>query len=249
MGLPIIEDRDGVRWITFNRPEIANALHVEDLECVADTVRNLDQTTRAVVITGAGDRAFSGGMHLDNFRGATPVTARKLISQVGNFLRAVRLCPVATVAALNGACLGAGFELALACDIRIAHADVLVGLPEVKLGIPSVADAALLPAFVGLSKAREIILTGDLYRLDELGAHFANRVTEPGRLYDEVDAMLAKVTAPTRQVIAAQKFLFETWLNCGISTSVTVSFDVFGDMFADPATNQAVDNYRPAGRA
>jgi enoyl-CoA hydratase/isomerase-like protein/CoA transferase family III len=129
-----------------------------------------------------------------------------------DFLRATRQSPVPTVAMLNGACLGAAFELALACDIRIARPGVRIGLPEVKLGIPSVADAALLPGFVGLAKAREMILTGDLYDIAELGSAFANRVVEPDRLCAETERMLETLTAPTRQVIAAPKSLFETWL-------------------------------------
>ncbi|WP_219418848.1 enoyl-CoA hydratase/isomerase family protein [Pseudonocardia nigra] len=248
MGAPIVTDEDHVRWITINRPEIANALRIEDLGLIADAVRGIDDDVRAVVLTGAGDRAFSAGMHLDTFRSATPVTARRLIGRVGDFLRAVRRAPVPTVAVLNGVCLGAAFELALACDIRIAQPGVRVGLPEVKLGIPSVADAALLPAFVGLSRAREMILTGDLYDLEALGPGFANRVVEPDGLRAETAAMLAKLTLPTRQVIAAQKSLFETWLDTGISTSVSTSVDVFGDLFADPATVEAVESYAAATR-
>lgn len=251
MGTPIVTDEDRVRWITFNRPEVANALRIEDLDHVADAVRDLgagDGAVRAIVFTGAGERAFSAGMHLDTFRAATPITARRLIGRVGDFLRAVRLAPVPTVAMLNGVCLGAALELALACDIRIAHPGVLLGLPEVKLGIPSVVDAALLPAFVGLSRAREMILTGDLYDLDAFGPGFANRVVEQEQLRAGTLAMLEKLTGPTPQVIAAQKSLFETWLNSGISTCVSTSVDVFGDLFADPATAEAVEGYRARRR-
>ncbi|HEY4421103.1 MAG TPA: enoyl-CoA hydratase/isomerase family protein [Pseudonocardia sp.] len=244
MGLPTVADLDRVRWITFNRPEAANALHVEDLDRVADAVRDLGEGVRAIVFTGAGQRTFSAGMHLDAFRGLTPITARRLIARVADFLRAVRLSPVPTVAMLNGACLGAALELALACDIRIAHPAVRLGLPEVKLGIPSVADAALLPAFVGLSRAREMILTGDVYDLEAFGPGFANRVADPERLRAVTLAMLEKLTGHTPQVIAAQKSLFETWLNHGVTTSVSTSVDVFGDLFADPATARAVESYQ-----
>jgi len=244
MGLPTVADLDRVRWITFNRPEAANALRVEDLDHVADAVRDLGGGIRAIVFTGAGERTFSAGMHLDAFRDLTPITARRLIARVADFLRAVRLSPVPTVAMLNGACLGAALELALACDIRIAQPAVRLGLPEVKLGIPSVADAALLPAFVGLSRAREMILTGDLYDLEAFGPGFANRVAEPERLRAATLAMLEKLTGHTPQVIAAQKSLFETWLNDGITTSVSTSVDVFGDLFDDPATAVAVESYQ-----
>jgi enoyl-CoA hydratase/carnithine racemase len=244
MGSPSVVDDGTIRWITFDRPEAANALHPDDLDLAADAVRGIGDGTRAVVFTGSGERAFSAGMHLDTFRGSTPITARRQIARVGDFLRAVRQAPVATVAMLNGACIGAALELALACDLRTARPGVRLGLPEVKLGIPSVVDAALLPAFVGLSRAREMILTGDLYDLDAFGPGFANRVAEPDRLRAETLALVERVSTPTREVIAAQKALFETWLDHGITTSVATSIDVFAGVFAEPATHEAIHSYR-----
>jgi enoyl-CoA hydratase len=244
MALPVVDDMDGVRWITIDRPEVANALQVEDLGAMAAAVAGVGDSTRAIVFTGSGDRAFSAGMHVDSFRGLTPETARALITHVGDFLRTVRLCPVPTVAMLNGACVGAAFELTLACDIRIARTGVRVGLPEVLVGIPSVVDAALLPAYVGLSKAREMILTGGLYDVEELGSAYANRVVDGAQLRSATQELLAALTTPTREVLAAQKQLFETWLNTGIAASVDESIGVFGDVFAHPATAEAIERYR-----
>jgi enoyl-CoA hydratase len=237
MGQPTVVDEGHVRWITFDRPASANALRIEDVVLAADAVRGIDDVIRAVVFTGSGDRAFSAGMHLETFRDLDPDSARRTITQIADVLRAVRLCPVPTVAMLNGACIGAAFELALVCDVR-------VGLPEVLLGIPSVVDAALLPAFVGLSKARELILTGGLYRLTELGGQLANLVVPAEELRAATEEMLERLTRPTRQVIAAQKRLFESWLNSGIEASVAGSIEVFADHFADPATAEAIAEYR-----
>jgi enoyl-CoA hydratase len=244
MSLPQVVDAAGVRWITIDRPDAANALTLDDLQHLTAAVREVEATTRAVVFTGAGERAFCAGMHLDTFRGLTPVTARQVITQVGDFLAAVRRCPAVTAVMLNGACLGVALELALACDLRIARTGVMVGLPEVKLGIPSVVDAALLPAYVGLSRAREMILTGDSVSVEELGASFANRIVPPSELRGATDDLLASVLAHTRTVIAAQKSLFETWLNGGITESVAASIGVFGNVFADPSTRDAVEAYR-----
>jgi enoyl-CoA hydratase len=244
MGQPAVVDEGHVRWITFDRPASANALRIEDVVLVADAVRGIDDGIRAVVFTGSGNRAFSSGMHLETFRDLDPDGARVTITQIADLLRAVRLCPVPTVAMLNGACIGAAFELALVCDVRVAHPDVRVGLPEVLLGIPSVVDAALLPAFVGLSKARELILTGGLYRLTELGGQLANRVVPAEELRAATEEMLERLTRPTASVIAAQKRLFESWLNNGIEASVAGSVDVFADHFADPTTAEAIAGYR-----
>lgn len=245
MALPLIRDDGPVRHITLDRPEQANALRLEDLDAIADAVTGIGPTTRAIVITGAGDRAFAAGMHLDTFRDAAPSDGRAIISRVGACLEAVRRCPVATVARINGVCVGAAFELVLACDVRVAHPGVRVGLPEVKLGIPSVADAALLPAFLGPALAHELILTGDLYTLDELGpGRLMNRVVPPEQLDDAVADLCARLTAPTATVVAAQKGLFETWRDSGISDSVATSIDVFAEVFADPSTRTAIEAYR-----
>jgi enoyl-CoA hydratase len=182
MGLPLIHDDNGIRWITLDRPEIRNALRVEDLDHIADGVRSAGRHVRAIILTGAGDRAFSAGMHVKTFADATPESARKSIARVRDCLGAIRLSPRPTVALINGYCIGAGFEMALACDLRVAHPQVQFGLPEVKLGIPSVVDAALLQQFVGLSKAKEIILSGDMYPLADF-AHtgIANRIVDGTR--------------------------------------------------------------------
>src|SRR5262245_21354487 len=119
-------------------------------------------------MTGAGERAFSAGMHLDAFHDLTPEAARRLIVAVRDCLAAVRLAPFPTISMINGHCLGAAFEIALACDLRIAASHATVGLPEIQVGIPSVVDAALLQQHIGLSKAKEMILTGDLFPVAEL---------------------------------------------------------------------------------
>lgn len=245
MGLPLVADDGPVRRITLDRPEQANALHLDDLDAIAEAVGGIGPATRAVVLTGSGDRAFAAGMHLDTFRDTAPEDGMAIISRVAACLGAVRRCPVATVARLNGVCVGAAFELALACDVRVAHPGVRVGLPEVKLGIPSIADAALLPAFLGPSKAHELILTGDLYSLDELGAdRLVNRLVPAEELDDAVADLCARLSAPTTEVIAAQKGLFETWRNAGIADAVTTSLDVFAEVFALPATRAAIESYR-----
>ncbi|MBW0105400.1 enoyl-CoA hydratase/isomerase family protein [Pseudonocardia sp. KRD291] len=245
MGQPLVRDDGPIRRITIDRPEQANALRLEDLDVIGDSVRDIGPQIRAIVFSGAGDRAFSAGMHLDTFRDAAPEDGLALISRVAACLDAVRRCPVATVARLNGVCVGAAFELVLACDVRVAHPGVRVGLPEVKVGIPSIADAALLPAFLGPSKAHELILTGDLYTLDELGAdRLVNRLVPAEELDDAVADLCARLVAPTAEVIAAQKGLFETWRNTGIADSVTASLDVFAEVFALPATREAIEEYR-----
>jgi enoyl-CoA hydratase len=246
MGSPQIrDDEHGTRWITIDRPEIANALRLADLDVLAGAVTGAGPGVRAIVITGAGERSFSAGMHVDTFSAAGRDSGREVISRVRDCVGAVRLSPLPTIAMVNGYCLGAAFELALACDLRVACPDARFGLPEVRLGIPSVVDAALLHHYVGLSKAREIILTGAMYSAADLApSGLANKVAERPLLRAAVEELLAGLRALTPRVIAAQKALFETWLNTGLQAGIDESVEVFADVFADPATAAAIAAYQ-----
>lgn len=245
MGLPLVHDDGPVRTITLDRPEHANALRLDDVEAIGAAVRGIGPDTRVIVFTGSGERAFGAGMHLEVFTTAAPGAGRAIITGLADTLDVVRRAPVATIARLNGVCLGAAFELALACDVRVAHTGVVVGLPEVKLGIPSVVDAALLPDLLGASLAHEMILTGDPYPVDGPAGRLVNRLVDgPGDLDAAVHDLAGRLAAPTREVVAAQKALFETWRNRGIADGVAASVDVFAEVFELPATRDAIAAYR-----
>lgn len=243
MGLPRVVDAGGVRTITLDRPEVRNALTLDDLDVVAAAVTRPPPGVRAIVLTGAGDRAFSSGMHVQTFVDTPLDKGRELIRRVGACTGAVRLSPVPTVAVVRGYCLGAAFEIALACDLRVATPDARFGLPEVLLGIPSVVDAALLQHHVGLSRAKELVLTGANYGVDALPG-LANRVAPADQIDVVVAELLSTLMSLTPDVIAAQKALFETWLNEGLQKGIDASIDVFGDVFALPVTQQVVADYR-----
>lgn len=247
-----VERRGPYLWITFDRPAKLNVLHPEDLPGLRDVVVNLDPDVTGLVFTGAGDRAFSAGMNIEAFTSLDPASAKAFIGQLAAVMRAIRQAPVVTVAAISGYCLGGAFELALACDLRVVTTTAAFGLPEIKVGIPSVIDAALLPGFVGLSKAREMILTGDAYRLDELPPHsIANVVAEPGRLAEATERLLERTATHTRTVTAAQRRLFGLWLNHPLDEAVELSTDEFAGTFGAQETREQVERHyrRITGRS
>jgi enoyl-CoA hydratase/carnithine racemase len=232
-----VRDEDGVRWITLCRPERLNALMPDDLDAVTRALTDPAASPRATVFTGAGPRAFSVGMHLDVFEGLDPPGARDLIVKLRDCLAAVRTAPFPTLCAINGHCLGAAFELALASDLRIAADQATVGLPEIKVGIPSVVDAALLQQYVGLSKAKEMILTGDLYPVAELERYgLFNAVVPAEGLLDATRRILDRVAGWTPTVVAAQKRLFEIWQNGSLAAGIEASLDEFARVFAADET-------------
>jgi enoyl-CoA hydratase/carnithine racemase len=196
-----------------------------------------------LVLTGAGGRAFSAGMHVDTFVSAGPDGGRDVIERVGACVGAVRTTPVPTICVVDGYCLGAAFEMALACDLRVATPQSSFGLPEVLLGIPSVVEASLLLPHVGLSLATEMILTGARYPAGAMPAGFVNRLVAREALAGAVTELVAALTQSTREVLAAQKSLFGTWLDTGLTEGIETSKQVFGDVFALPVTQTAISDY------
>jgi enoyl-CoA hydratase len=249
--MPAVESyvTDDVLHITFRRPAQLNALTVADLDEITALVTQPADQVRALVFRGAGTRSFSAGIHVDTFTDLGPARARAVIGHVRDCLAAVRTTPLPTAAMINGYCLGAAFELALACDLRVAADDAQFGLPEVKVGIPSVADAALLAAYVGLGRAKEIILTGDLYPAPDLDRWgLLNRVVPCADLEAETLRLLRRVTRHTRTVLASQKRLFEVWQNTPLAEGIRVSTEEFAQVFEAPETLEQVRSYRSSMR-
>mgnify|MGYP003693748185 CR=1 FL=1 len=137
-------------------------------------------------------------MHLKAFSELTPERAREFIVKNRKVLAAVRTAPFPTIAAINGHCLGTGLGLALVSDIRIAVPHATFGLPEIKVGVPSVCDIALLQQHIGLSKAKEVILTGDSYPVEQLLPYgFLNAVVPADELMVETKRMLGRLVRHT----------------------------------------------------
>jgi enoyl-CoA hydratase len=235
--------------VTFGRPEKLNALTREDIAVATKAVEDLPHGVRGVVFAGAGHRAFCAGVHVQVFHGLSARDARAFISDLGGLLTAARRAPVPTLCAINGYCLGAGMELALACDLRVATTDAVFGMPEIKVGIPSVLDAALLQQHLGLGKAKELLLTGDLYGIAELDGHgFLNKIVPPDDLEKAATDLARAVAGHSPIAMASQKRLFETWQNVGLQASIDVSIGEFAEVFADPDARERINSYRPDDR-
>jgi enoyl-CoA hydratase len=240
-------EAEGVWWITFNRPEASNAFTLADLDRLSEIFEEAGDRPLAAVLTGAGTSAFSAGMHLQAFSALTPERAREFIVKNRRLLASVRTAPFPTIAAINGHCLGTGLGLALVSDIRIAVPHATFGLPEIKVGVPSVCDIALLQQHIGLSKAKEVILTGDNYRVEELLPYgFLNAVVSADELVAETKRMLARVIRHTRTVTTAQKRLFEIWQTTNLTAGIDMSVDVFASVFDSPETYEQINRHRLA---
>ena len=159
-------------WITFNRPEARNALTFAMYEALADLCRNVpeDGSVRAVVLSGAGGKAFAAGTDMTQFRAFDKAQdALDYEARIDAVLEAVERCPVPTVAAINGACTGGGAAIAAACDLRIASASLKFGFPIARtLGnCLAAANLGRLSSLMGAGRVREMIFTARLIEANE----------------------------------------------------------------------------------
>jgi len=227
-GLVRVETKKGCAWVTLDRPPL-NLIVPELIGELRGAFEALsrDASVRAAVVTGAG-RAFTAGMQVQVLSKLTPDTARALITSLHEAIHAVHDAPFPTIAMVNGPCLGAGFELAMACDLRVAAAGALLGLPEVKVGAPSVIEAALLPALVGPGRAAEMLLTGESVTAEQaLAWGLVNRVVPADKLEAVTSGLADQILACAPSAIRLQKELIVRWRNSDLATAVRSGIDAF----------------------
>ena len=245
MGAPLTLQRAGAAvWCTLDRPPL-NLFEPTLISAVRDTFTELasDRTTRVAVIVGSG-RAFTAGMDVRVLRDLDVGRARELITALHDAIAAVHRAPFPVIAAVNGACLGAGFELALACDLRVAAAGAAFGLPEVRVGVPSVIQAALLPPMIGPGRAAEMLLTGaPITAAQALDWGLVNRVVPDDRLRAAADELVAAILASGPEAIRLQKELIVRWRETDLATAVRYGINAFAAAYATAEPREGMNAY------
>lgn len=207
-----------------------------------------EQAVRAVVLTGEGERAFIGGADMREMAGFEPDTARKFISTLHEVCLRLREHPVPTIARINGYCLGGGMEIAASCDLRVASANAKFGMPEVRVGIPSVIEAALLPRIIGAGRARDLVLTGDIITADDAYAMgFVRRPVALGDLDTAVEQCLASVLAAGASAIRDQKALFKHWDAGSLEDAIDASVDFFANAYRTSEPKRMMGSFLSGG--
>src|SRR5215469_2238538 len=186
-----------------------------------------DGDLRAVIVTGAGTRAFSGGVNIDEMVGIDgPKTARAFITGVHRMCDCVRQIPVPVIAKVRGHCYGGALELIASCDLRISASDARFGMPEVRLGIPSVVEAAILPMLIGWGRTRRLLYTGETILADQaLAWGLVEEVAPPEGLDAAVDACLRSILACGPAAIRDQKALMQAWERLPLAKAVSAGID------------------------
>ena len=227
-----LEKENGVARIFLNRPEKVNALSSSLLDALAAEVERLaaDESLRALVLAGRG-KVFCAGADVDELAALNDSTATAFVGRVHRICAALRALPIPVVARLHGVVIGAGLEIAAACDLRIAAKGTRFAMPEVKLGIPSVVEAALLPRLVGSGRAAWLVLSGeaiDVERAYEWG--LVEEVTED--LDQTVGRVVQSLVAADRQALRVQKQLLQLWEEAPLARSIDASLARFAEAYA-----------------
>jgi len=229
----LYEVSESIATITVNRPEVRNALTQALMEELADAINQADEDTevRALILTGAGEKAFVGGADINE------VGARTTLTELGPKSRTRRSVYTKlehlskpSIAAVNGFALGGGCEMALACTLRIAADTARFGQPEINLGIiPGLGGTQRLVRLVGKGNAMEMILTGDLIRADHaLRIGLVNRVVPADQLMAEVRGLAGKLAAKAPLALRAAKDA----VDYGAEMSLEVALEFENRLFA-----------------
>jgi len=246
-----IEKRAGgaVARITIENPAKLNILTRDVLQKFSEFFLSIKAKTdiRAVVLTGSGEKAFIGGADLETLGSLDPKSAREFIGLIHGACAAIRDCPVPVIARINGWCLGGGLEIAASCDLRIAADHAVFGMPEVRLGIPSVVEAALLPRLVGAGRARWLVMTGETIGAAEaLVWGLVEKICDSRSLDSETNKTLDSILAGEPEAIRAQKRLCKLWEEAPLYESIEVSIAAFAKSYESGEPRKRVEAFRNA---
>jgi enoyl-CoA hydratase/carnithine racemase len=183
---------------------------------------------RALVLSGAGEKAFIGGASIPEMAALDRGSARDFITLVHLTCDCLRKLPVPVIARIDGYALGAGLEVAVACDLRVATTRAKFGMPETKVGIPSVVEAALIPHLIGYGRARELLMLGEIIDADTaLRWGLVERVVAPDALDAEVESIVTSLLVAGAQAVRAQKALMQQWEKLPVDAAIAAGIDAF----------------------
>jgi enoyl-CoA hydratase len=223
---------NGIARITLNRPEALNALNqdvLEQLSSILDRIKT-DSNVKAVIITGAGEKAFSAGADIQFLNKATPLEVRDLANLAVTVTNKIETLGKVVVAAINGFALGGGLELAESCALRVSTNHARLGHPEVRIGaVAGFGGTTRLPRLIGKGRASEMLLTGRAISAEEAyRIGLVNRIVEPDKLLTEAETLILEILS---QAPIAVKMTWEAMHRGGnltLEESALLGADYFG---------------------
>jgi len=228
----LYEVKDQIARITFNRPNVLNALNRKTVEELGDCLNaaRQDDAVRVLILTGAGEKAFVAGADINELAKRTPVDGKDFSLFGQEVIHRLETMGKPSIAAINGFALGGGCEVALACTIRIASRNAKLGQPEVKLGIiPGYGGSQRLARLCGKGLAHEMILTGEMITAEEaLRVGLVNRVVEPAELLATAESIAKKIIANAPLAVKYAMEAVERGIEMSLEEGLFLEATLFG---------------------
>jgi len=224
-------DAEGIVVIQFNREGAAHALSLQMLHELRELIRSIpyDRSIRCVIITGTGEKVFCAGADLKERAEMDQTQVRKTVSLIGTTINELEALPQPTIAAINGAALGGGLELTLACDIRIASDNAAMGLTETSLGIiPGAGGTQRLPKLVGKGRAKELIFTArsiDAMEAKEIG--LVEYITSAQSLMGKAMDIAKQISRNAPIALAQAKFSIDKGYDVELQTGLAIERNAY----------------------
>ncbi len=232
----LFEVEGGIATITFNRPEVLNALKMGTLTEVGEAIETIedDEEVRALILTGAGDRAFVAGADIKELQKLNPVSAKHFAVKGQEVLFALESLSIPVIACVNGFALGGGCEIALACDFIYASETAQLGQPEINLGIiPGFGGTQRLLRLVGRALAKELCLTGVMISAQEAkDMGLVNKVFPPETLMEETRKVASLMASKGRVATQAVKHVIDQGMNLDLLNACALEMEAFALCFA-----------------
>jgi enoyl-CoA hydratase len=228
----IYEKSGGIATITLNRPEALNAFSKEVIEEILKALEDVkaDENTRVVILTGAGEKAFSAGADIKAMKGMNALKARELSLMGEKLCDALENLEKPVIAAINGYALGGGLEVAMACDIRIASENARMGQTEINIGlIPGWGGTQRLTRLIGKTKAKELIFTGkivDAKTAEQLG--IVNMVVPTEKFRETVQQFAAELASKAPVALKVAKALINKGSEISLDAAIALEREGFG---------------------
>lgn len=230
----VAHGEDGIATLTICNAGPLNIMNSAVIDGVREGLERLaqDSNIRVLIVRGTGEKSMIGGADIKEMATLDQASAEKFITGLRDLCEAARQFPAPVIARLRGWCLGGGLEFAAACDLRIASEGAKFAMPEVKVGIPSVIHAALLPRLIGWGRARWLILTAATVDAPTaLNWGLVDQVVPESDLDSAIETVAKAIAECGPEAMRNQKALLRQWEELPLTDSINLSIGAFGKSF------------------